>query len=250
MPSSVRVRLAIALALLCVTATACGGVFKTQYEYEEELYLSLDGSATLNVNASVASLVALRGVEWSVDPLARLDRSVVRKAFEGAGVSVSGVSLSRRDGRRFVHVSLEVPSLAALGNLSPFAWSTYRLERAGDVVRFRQAVGAAVGKDVGEVGWSGREAVAFRLHLPSEIPFHNSPETIQRGNILVWEQPLSERLKGAPVDIQVDLEPSSILYTTLMLFGATIVAAAAVFALGVWWLMRRGRDADAVTSGP
>ena len=33
------------------------------YEYEEELYLGLDGSATLNVNASVPALVALRGVD-------------------------------------------------------------------------------------------------------------------------------------------------------------------------------------------
>ncbi len=250
MPSSVRTRVIVALTMMCVTVTACGGVFKKQYEYEEELYLSLDGSATLNVNASVAAMVALRGVEWSVDPLKRLDRDVVRRAFEGAGVNVVSVSLSRRNGRRFVHVSLDVPDLAALRRVAPFAWSTYRLDRGGEVVRFRQAVGAAAGKGVGEVGWSGGEIVSFRLHLPSEIPFHNSPGTIQRGNILVWEQPLTERLKGVPVDIQVDLEPTSILYTTLMLFGITIVAAAAAFALGLWWLMRRGRDADTVTSGP
>ena len=71
--------------LLVVTATplllsACGGVFESEYEYEEELYLYLDRSATLNVNASVASLVALRGAELPLDPRARIDRADVASA--------------------------------------------------------------------------------------------------------------------------------------------------------------------------
>jgi hypothetical protein len=249
MPSSARARLLAALSLACVTMAACGGVLKKEYEYEEELYLALDGSATLNVNASVAALVALRGFDWSVDPRTRLDREVVRRAFEGPGAAVSRVSLSRRDGRRFVHVGVDVQDVRTLPALAPFSWSSYRMER-GETVRFRQSVGAAAGAPVRDVAWLGGEVVAFRLHLPSEIPFHNSPGTIQRGNILVWEQPLADRLKGVPVAIQVDLESSSILYSTLLLFGATIVAAAAVFALAVWWLLRRGRDADADVATP
>ena len=59
---------------------------------------------------------------------------------------------------------------------------------------------------------------------------------IERGNILEWEQPLSERLAGRTLNIAVDLEPESILYTTLMLFGASIVAAAAALALVIWWI--------------
>jgi hypothetical protein len=246
MPLSALARLLAVVTLAGVTTAACAGALKKEYEYEEELYLALDGSATLNVNASVASLVALRAIDLSVDPLKRLDRDVVRHAFEGTGVEVSRVSLSRRDGRRFVHVGVRVGDVARLASVAPFSWSTYRLERTGEAVRFRQVVGAAAGKAVGEVGWSGREIVAFRLHLPSEIPFHNSPGTVRRGNILVWEQPLSERLKGVPIDIHVDLEPSSILYTTLVLFGSMILAAAAAFGLAVWWLVRRGRDADVV----
>ena len=49
------------------------------------MYLRLDGSATVNVNASVASLVALRGVDLPVDPKARLDRGRVRALFQTAG---------------------------------------------------------------------------------------------------------------------------------------------------------------------
>ena len=75
----------IALLVVCALTVGCSGagVFNKEYEYEEELYLSLDGSATLNVNASVASLVALRGADLDPDPRARIDRNMVRALFEG-----------------------------------------------------------------------------------------------------------------------------------------------------------------------
>lgn len=212
---------------------------KREYEYEEELYVALDGSATLNLNASVAALVALRGADLSVDPRARVSRGRVRAMFEGPGVEVSRVSLSRRDGRRFVHVSVDASALRRLQQLEPFSWSTYRIDRRSDVVAFRQVVGAPRGKPVGEVGWRGDEVVAFRMHVPSRIPFHNAPAGVQRGNILEWDQPLSERLKGTPLDLQAHMEPDSILYSTLLLFGSTIVAAAMAFGGVLWWVTRK-----------
>ncbi|MSO45881.1 MAG: hypothetical protein EXQ59_03825 [Acidobacteria bacterium] len=248
-PSAAR-RACFVLALACVVVTsACAGrgVFKAEYEYEEELYLALDGSATLNVNASVASLVALRGFTLDPSPRARLDRAAVRTLFEGPGADVSKVSLSRRDGRRFVHVSVDVNDVRRLRTLAPFAWSSYRFDRRGDVMEFRQAIGPPTGRPV-SVGWTGQELVAFRMHLPSEIPFHNSPGSVQRGNILEWEQPLADRLKGAPLDLQVQLEPESILHTTLLLFGSMVVAAAVTFALLIWWVARRGRHGEMAES--
>jgi hypothetical protein len=86
------------------------------------------------------------------------------------------------------------------------------------------------------------------MHLPSRITFNNSRSPVQRGNILKWEQPLAERLKGVPLDIEAHMEPESILRHTLMLFGATIVAAAAAFALVIWWIARKGRTAEIVES--
>jgi hypothetical protein len=229
-----------ALALVLVSS-ACSGALKTEYEYEEELYLRLDGSATLNVNASVPSLVALRGADLPLDPAARLDRERVRAFFQGAGAQVSRVSLSRRDGRRFVHVGIEVTDLRQLPRLAPFAWSSYRFERQGGVFEYRQVVGQSAARDVGDVGWTGNEQVAFRMHIPSEIPFHNAPSRVtQRGNILEWEQLLTERHAGTPLEIRVQMEPDSILYTTLILFGSTIVAAALAFGIVIWLVVRRG----------
>ena len=232
---------------MCLFVTCgCGGALKQQYEYEEELYVRLDGSATVNVNSSIAALAALHGVTLPVDPRARVDRDEVRRLFEGPGVEVSRVSLSRRDGRRFVHVGIEVPDLRQLPRLAPFAWSSYRFDRRGDVFEYRQVVGKAVGKNVGDVGWTGAELVAFRMHIPSEIPFHNAPSrTTRRGNILEWEQPLSARLAGEPLEIVVQMEPESILYTTLILFGSTVVAAAVMFAVIIWLVVRRGKKQQA-----
>ena len=238
--------LVVALAVL---VAGCGGVLKTEYEYEEELYLSLDGAATLYVNASVPALVALRGVDLDVNPRARFDRVRVRSLFEAPGLEVR-VSSSRRHGRRFVYVRVDAASLAQLEQAAPFAWSTYRFERKGDVFAFHQIVGSAAGKPVGNVGWTGRELVAFRMHLPSRIPIHNAPHTVERGNILVWEQPLTARLKGEPLDIQVQLETESILVRTLVLFGSTIVAAVLTFALVIWWMVRKGGESEMAESRP
>jgi hypothetical protein len=224
-------------------------VLKKEYEYEEELYLGLDGSATVNINTSVAALVALRGVDLDVNPRARLDRDRVRALFQGPDVRVSRVGTGRLGGRRFVYVSLDVADVRQLPRLAPLAWSSYRFDRQNDVYEFRQVVGPSAGKDVGDVGWTGRELVAFRMHIPSKIPFHNAPSKItERGNILSWEQPLSERLKGTPIEMRVQMETQSILSRTLLLFGSTIVAAAMTFAVVLWWVARRGRTTELAES--
>jgi hypothetical protein len=237
-------RMAMTRVIACAAAAAaCGGsgLFKQQYEYEEELYLQLDGSAAAYVNASIPALVALRGADLNVDPRSRPDRERVRAFFSAPGARVTTPTFSRRDGRRFVHVRVDVDDVRQLAHVTPFAWSTYRFERQGDVYVYRQDVGKAAGAKVPDVGWTGNEMISFKMHLPSEIPFNNSPKPVQRGNILQWEQPLADRLAGTPLEIEAHLEPESILYTTLMLFGGTVVAAALTFAVVIWWVARRGR---------
>ena len=235
-------RLIVIVALTAVSFAACRSAFARKYEYDEDVYLALDGTATVYVNASVAALVALRGVDLDVDPGARLDRARVRALFESPAVHVVSVTTSRRENRRYVHLRIEVDDVKRLAEVAPFAWSHYALERRDDVLVYTQTVGAAAARDVGNVGWNGDELVAFRLHLPSRVPFHNSPtREIERGNIIVWAQPLADRLKGAPVAIEVHMETQSILVRTLTLFAITIVLAAATFALAIWWVMRRGK---------
>jgi hypothetical protein len=239
------VRLAAAMALLATIAISidCSGVLSRKYEYEEEVYLALDGSATVYVNAAVPALVALRGVTLPLDPRARLDRDVVANVFESPVSHVGSVTLSRRDGRRYVHVRIDVPDIRRLNASPAFAWSKYGFESRDGAMAYTQLVDASAARDVGAIaGWSGRELVAFKLHLPSRVTFHNAPSrSTERGNIIIWDQLLADRLKGAPVDIQVLMEPQSILFRTLSLFGLMMLVVAATFAGFIWSLRRKGK---------
>src|SRR5438270_10077551 len=102
-------RFVVALTLVAGVAATCGcggGLFR-QYEYEEEMYLSLDGTATLYVNSSIAALNALRGTTFDANPGARIDRDAVCKYFDTSQTHVHGrVTTSRRNNRQFVHVRL------------------------------------------------------------------------------------------------------------------------------------------------
>ena len=230
------------VVLIAVASAACRATFARKYEYDEDVFVALDGSATVYLNASVPALVALRGVDLDVDPRARLDRSRVRALYESPVTRVTSVTTSRRENRRYVHIRMEIDDIRRLSEVAPFAWSRYTLDRENNVFVYKQAIGAAAGRDVGSVGWNGDELVAFRLHLPSRVPYHNSPtREIERGNIIVWEQPLAVRMKSEPVAIEVHMETASILARTLTLFAITIVLAAATFAGAIWWVMRRGK---------
>ena len=242
-----RIRSLVLLAIVLASA-ACGGtsLFR-QYEYEEDTYVSLDGSATVYVNSSIAALDALRGATFSTSPTMRVNRDAVRALYTSPATHVTWVRESRRAGRRFAHVRLDVDDVTRLSSAPPFAWSTYVFRRDGDEYLYRQTIGASADKEVGSVGWTGHELVAFRLHLPSKIDFHNSGTDVRRGNILVWEQPLADRLRGAPLTLETRIQTQSILYRTLWLFAATFIAVVVAFVGVIWWVLRRGaRHAETV----
>lgn len=238
-------RRALALLLLvAIIAASCGrrGLGR-QYEYEEEIFLDLDGSATVVVNSSIAALVALRGLPLDTDPQERVDRDAIRAAYEAAGVEISRVSRPwRRDGRRFVQVVLELDDVTALPRVSPLAWSEVRYAPEGEQVRYTQRVGPAAGPTPDGVNWTGQELVGFRLHMPSRITFHNAPtREVERGNILTWEQTLSERLNGVPIEMTVLMDRYSIFRRTMTVFGISAGAAFVLLASIVWWVRRKGR---------
>ena len=234
-------RLAFALVLIAVLASiACGSIIARKYEYEEEVFLALDGSATVYVNASVPALVALRGLSLPLDPRARLDRLVVRDLYETAVSHVASVTTSRREGRRYVHLRISVDDIRRLGEAPPFAWSQYRFREQEGQYEYSQTMGAAAGQSVGNAGWDGTELIAVRLHLPSKVTFHNSPsKTIERGNIIVWEQNLADRQKGASIEVMARMETQSILFRTLALFGAMGVLVVLTFIAAIWYVKTR-----------
>jgi len=241
---------AAALFLTLALAAGCHSPFAREYEYEEQLYLSVDGSALITVDASVSALVALRGVAIDPSPRVRLDREQLRRSYETGECHVMRIGQPwYRHGRRFVQIQLSTNNIRALNTCAPFGWSRYTLAPFGDrELNYGQLVGAAAGADPGAANWDGSELVAFKLHLPSKITFHNvhrlsdnSTGEIDRGNILTWEQRLADRRVGVPVDIQVRMERESILYRTLWLFGASFIAAMIVLVVIVWWVRQKGK---------
>jgi hypothetical protein len=237
------VRLAFALVLVAVLASiACGNVIARKYEYEEEIFLDLDGSATVYVNASVPALVALRGLPLPTDPAARLDRTVVRDLYETPVTDVASVTTSRREGRRYVHLRLNVADIRKLGEAPPFAWSSYRYQEKEGQFEFVQTMreSASSAPAAANVGWDGSELVAVRVHLPSVVTFHNSPsKKIERGNIVVWEQLLTDRQKSTALEIEARMETQSILFRTLALFGAMGVLVVLTFIGAIWYVKSR-----------
>ena len=228
-------------------------VFGKQYEYEEDLTIDLDGSGTLTINASLPALVALRGVD--VNPQATsVDRDRIRAIYQSAVSRVKSVPRPwRRRGRQFVQINLEFDDVRRLHELAPLAWSRYELHPENGHHLFRQDVGPSAHKpgSLKNVGWNGRELVAFRVHMPSRILEHNArdlekdePTGVQRGNILAWEQHLTDRLDGRPVKVEVRIDSESILYRTLFLFAGAFAAAVLTLVAGIWWTLRRGKDED------
>ena len=243
-PWGVAATLAAAL-IAAAGAVACSGTgLVKQYEYDEDIYLSVDGSATIYINASVPALVNLRGMDLDTGATTQVDRGKIRTLFTTPATRVARVSRWRRFGRQFVQVRLAVDDITKLGSTPPFSWSTYQIERSDGLVVYRQVLGASHGKPVGDVGWKGTELVAVRVHLPSRVRYHNAGAgNLKRGNILVWEQLLADRQAGKPLEIEAHIEQASILYTTLLLFAISGALALLVLTLIIWWVVRTGKRA-------
>jgi hypothetical protein len=239
------------LLVLTVSTSACNGrLFGRVYEYEEQVTLALDGTADVVVNASIPALVALRGMDLNLDPIARVDTDKIRAAYTSPVSTVLRVSRPwRRQGRRFIQVRVRVSDIRKLSDTPPFSWSTYALGEKDDLAIYRQTVGPSALRPgtLKNVGWTGGELVSFRLHLPSRIAWHNARDLetnatsdIGRGNILTWEQQLTDRLDGKPIVIEVRMERQSILHRTLWLFAGAFAAAVLVMGGIIWWTMRKG----------
>lgn len=262
---AVLVAIGVAAAVSACSGRGGGplGSLTTEYEYEEDLTLSMDGSASLVVNASIPALVALRGLSLPTDLRTRADqlRDQVRTIYSSEQTSVGRVSTWTRSGRRFVGVHVRIENVRTLSQVAPFSWAAYDLHQAGEQVIYRQKLSKPVsGATPASAGLTGNELVAFRLHLPARIRFQNSrwldrdeSRPAARGNIITWEQRLDDRFKGQPIAyaedktpdvMEVRMDRESILYRTLWLFGIAFAAAILVLAGLIWLTMRRGGKQD------
>lgn len=241
-----RVRPASLAITVALMSTACSGGMR-HYEYEEQLYLTVKGSAIVVVDASIPALVALRNLAFDPSPTARTDQAEVRRVLEAGHCQVAHVGQPWiREGRRFIQVRIEADDVRTLGQCQLLAWSQYVFDRDEAGLHFAQKIGEPAAGNAGKENWKGDEVVAFKLHLPSRILYHNardvedgSPRSVERGNILTWEQRFTDRRAGKPIEIDTRIESQPILSRTLWLFGGSFVAAIVSLALIVWLVARR-----------
>jgi hypothetical protein len=257
---------AVAIVVAALVGACSGGgsisPLGVEYEYEEDLTIALDGSATLVVNASIPALALLRGLPLNTELSARGDllKNQIRDLYASEFTRVGRIGNWTRHGRRYVGIHLTVSDVRALPKVAPFAWARYELREDGEQAVFRHTLSkpAAPSGALAKAGLTGNEIVAFRLHLPARIRHHNShyldrPDSrpASRGNILTWEQRLGQRLEGQPIAyaedrtpdvMEVRMDRQSILYRTLWLFGLAFLAALLVIALLIWLTMRRGPE--------
>jgi len=239
----------VLLGVLSALGAGCRNPLDPQYEYEEQVYLTVNGAATVTVDTSIAALVALRGATLDPSPAARVDQDAVQRLYAQSGCrDVRAGQPWRRHNRWFIQVRIEAPDVKTLAQCGMLGWSTYLFERDAGGLHYEQTVGSAAGRDPGNVGWDGSELVAFRLHMPSRIVYHNlrrldrdEPGDVGRGNILTWEQHLSDRRAGKPIHMDVRMETESILHRTLTLFIGAAFAAIATLGAIVWLTIRHGR---------
>ena len=95
-----------------------------------------------------------------------------------AGLPVANVSTSRRDGRRYVHLRLEVDDIRRLSGRADFAWSTYRLRRSRRRGGYAQQVGAGRGASSAR---SAGPARTGRVPAAPAKPRHVSQLPVARG---------------------------------------------------------------------
>ena len=195
-------RAGVLIAASCGAGGDGGGFFR-QYEYEEEMYLSLDGTATVYVNSSLPALNALRGTAFDDDARTRrIDREAVRAFFTTPDARAS---TARRA------VAAQRPPLrprparrrrrAPAGRGGAVRVVDVRASSATAICSSTARRSAhAAGKDAGDAGWTRTGARGVPAAPAEQIRYHNTGRRIGRGNILVWEQPLAERLRGAPLD--------------------------------------------------
>ena len=212
----------------------------TAYEYEHEFWLRVDGSGSVRVTGRPELWGAFKGLGPAGAPETSL-REAARTLFEASGLRVRRVALTRRRGRPYLLVAADFADVSKIGGTPAFPDLRISLVRRDD----RLVLGGTWARPPGAPLPGALETdglMAIRFHLPSKIRDHkNATLGVERGNIVGWRQEVTAALEGRPLDFGAVLDPRSILWSTVGLFGAAILGALALLALFFTLVVRRGR---------
>jgi len=230
-------RLAVAL-LLALSLRGC-----VAYEFEHEFWIRVDGSGSVTVTARPELWGAMKGLRASDDDAMR---QAVRGVFESSGLRVRRVTLTHRAGRPYVFVSADFTDVNRLAGTPAFPDLALSLRPDGENLRLDGRWARPPG--LPDVPFAARDGLmAVRFHLPSKVYSHrNAFGGVERGNIVGWRETVAEGLAGRPLELGALLDRRSILMSTVGLFAIAIAAALSMMAGVLWWVVRKGRKAQAV----
>lgn len=214
------------LAIFALGASGC-----TAYEYEEEVFLEVDGSGRMRMSGS-------KEILETVHQLDRADVSAMRSSFEGAGIEITSVRETERDRRRFIHVEARFEDWNRLCLCPAFHRRRCRLE-IGDQELALESSLPRPGRSV--PGILPDAILALRFHLPGTVRHHNIPRRIERGNILSWEISAGDYFRGQPLVAEARFDRRTILMRTIWMLLAAVGLVLITLALSVHLMVRRGR---------
>ncbi len=230
-------RLVVAV-LLALSMRGC-----VAYEFEHEFWIRVDGSGSVNVTARPELWAAMKGVRVPADEDAAVQ--AVRALFESSGLRVRRVTLTHRAGRPYVFVAADFPDVNRLAGTAAFPDLSVSLRPEGENLRLDGRWTRPPG--LPDVPVDSRDGLmAVRFHLRSKVySHHNAFAGVERGNIVGWRETIAEGLAGRPLEVGAVIDRRSILRSTVGLFAIAIVVALAIMATVLWWVIRKGRKAQA-----
>lgn len=209
------------------------------YEFDHEFWLKVDGSGSVYVTGRPDLWRAFKGLDAAGQDEDAL-RAAARALFERSGLRVRRVTVTHRRGRSYLFVSADFDDVNALPGKPAFPDLEIGLRPAGDRLRLQGHWSRPPGVHVPPVESMGMLAVRF--HLPSKVYGHdNAALGVERGNIVSWREDVGRGLAGEPLAFGATIDPRSILWSTVGLFGAAIAVGVGIITLALYLVFRRGR---------
>jgi len=228
-----------ALFLLLLAVSGC-----TTYEYEEEVYLEVDGSGEIRMSGSTTAVAALHGLDEATAESAKA-------LFEGEGVERLSALETERERRKFVHVQARFSDWEKLCRIPAFRDRRCRLAKGEESLALELSLPSP--RAAAPESLDPQALLALRYHFPSTIHYHNSPGDIERGNILSWKRTLREHFAGRPLDLAVRFDRRTILAATARVMALALGLVLASIATALWVMVRKGRRqlrAEAISAYP
>lgn len=210
----------------------------SEYEYEEEVDLRIDGTGELYIRTTQDLFTSLHGVERVDSETAFLEE--LRTFYDSPVFDVVSVKPSRRNARTFFHVRGRFVDLEGLSEQAGLAVRGFHIGRGEELSLEAHVEGNDKWNDAAAFPDDAR--VAFRFHFPGPVRYHNSTVGLERGNIVRWEVSGSELRRGVPLRLEARFDRRTVFSMTLILLAAAGASVALVIAASLFFLTRLGRQ--------